>query len=520
VSGAPDVIVVGSGPAGVSAAWPLVLAGVRVLMVDGSRVDEPGSASRETWKLRFGDGYRGLELDSNVSPKLATPAAHDVRDGYEARLALDTRNFLAVGSLARGGLSRIWGALAEPFAADEFARFPFNADALAVSYSAVQRRIGVSGGADSDADALTSPAARKLYGRYRNRRTPRGFALHPACNAVLAEAHEGRAGCNRCGECLYGCARGAIYDSALEIPALRRFVNFSYAPDHFVRSLGDDAGRPFVEVETGGARSKIFARAVMLAAGCISTTALALRRVGHVARPVRLLSNPTAATAYVSPFLIGADRPQSAFSLGQLFFRLDTRRGRAAGVIYGADALPADLFAARLPFSRPFALRAAQALAPALLVATCYAPGALRRNELTVHLDGDQPRISIAGEQTDDGRAALTEALAVLRRNFLMLGVLPVPGSTSFLPPGADVHYAGTLPMGGDTPTSTTIFGEFPAARGVFVVDGASLPDLPATHPTLTIMANADRIGKEVVRRFRAGGFDHVSVSQATLSAS
>lgn len=508
MTAAPDVIVVGSGPAGVSAAWPLVLAGLRVLMLDASAPQDEAAPSRVPWKLRFGTDFQGLELDSDVSPKLATPQAHAARRNYDARLALETRGFFAVGSLGRGGLSRIWGALAEPFSRAECAQFPFPVEELERSWAAVQRRIGVSGGADADPADLASPAARKLLARHRARAAREGFALQPARNAVLSEANGDREACNRCGECLYGCPRGAIYDSALELPSLRRFVNFSYAPDHFVLRLGEEAGRPFVEVETSGARSRLSARKIVLAAGCIASTALALRRIGHVDRPVRLLSNPAAATAFLSPLLVGADRPREAFSLGQLFFRLDASAGHAAGVIYGADALPADLFAARLPFSRPYALRVAQALAPALLVATCYAPGRHSRNDLTLRIQGEGARISITGDQTQESRAALRDALSALRRNLLALGAAPVPGSTNILPPGADVHYAGTLPMGGQGPAATTLFGELPDAPDVHIADGASLPDLPATHPTLTIMANADRIGREIARCFKAGEID------------
>ena len=33
----PDVVIIGTGPAGVSAAYPLVEAGLQVLMIDGGR---------------------------------------------------------------------------------------------------------------------------------------------------------------------------------------------------------------------------------------------------------------------------------------------------------------------------------------------------------------------------------------------------------------------------------------------------------------------------------------------------
>ena len=61
-----DVVVVGSGPAGVSAAWPLAEAGLRVILLDAS---EPGAdtglapavhrADPDHWKTRFGRRPRG-----------------------------------------------------------------------------------------------------------------------------------------------------------------------------------------------------------------------------------------------------------------------------------------------------------------------------------------------------------------------------------------------------------------------------------------------------------------------------
>jgi choline dehydrogenase-like flavoprotein len=50
-------------------------------------------------------------------------------------------------------------------------------------------------------------------------------------------------------------------------------------------------------------------------------------------------------------------------------------------------------------------------------------------------------------------------------------------------------------------PGQTDAFGEVAGMPGVFAVDGASLPSLPAKSHTLTIMANADRIASHVATR-------------------
>lgn len=72
-----------------------------------------------------------------------------------------------------------------------------------------------------------------------------------------------------------------------------------------------------------------------------------------------------------------------------------------------------------------------------------------------------------------------------------------LPGS--FVPgaPGADLHYASTLPIS-RTPRihECRIDGEIAGLPGIYAIDGASLPLLPAKAHTMTIMANADRIAR------------------------
>jgi choline dehydrogenase-like flavoprotein len=60
--------------------------------------------------------------------------------------------------------------------------------------------------------------------------------------------------------------------------------------------------------------------------------------------------------------------------------------------------------------------------------------------------------------------------------------------------PGGDSHYAGTLAMG-DLLTRDC---EVAARPGVYVVDGAAFNRLPAKHCTLTLIANADRVGGRI----------------------
>ena len=507
-----DVIVIGSGPSGVSAAAALLEAGVRVLMLDASSSALGAAASQISIGARRREsGCPPMEVQaegnkSGVSPKLATPLAQSVLAGFAESLRLSGRDFMPVGSLAAGGLSQIWGAFAHPYKGRDLAGFPDHAG-FASSLSRTADRIGISAPNDRGDDTsahLTAPI-RRLLERHRARPRQETVSLSLATNAVLSHPKEDRKACNGCGLCLYGCARGAIYSSTFDLPALRRNPLFTYRPGHRVLALEGAYPDHKVVTRCVGAQRVFRARRVLLAAGTIASTSLAVRRLGLQNRRIKLLSNPVGGSALLVPSLIGRELPERSFALGQLSFRLalGTAQGVAAdmfGVLYGADALPLGPIADRLPFTRATSLRLARALAPALVLASGYLPGHFSDNQMAVEGGAESGRVVIDGTRTPEADALLRQGFTQLSRFARRRGAWMLPGATTLLPPGADAHLAGTFPMGGAGDLATSDFGEVRACEGLYIVDGASLPSLSAVHPTLTIMANADRIGRHVAR--------------------
>jgi len=79
------------------------------------------------------------------------------------------------------------------------------------------------------------------------------------------------------------------------------------------------------------------------------------------------------------------------------------------------------------------------------------------------------------------------------------MGAVLMPMSFTVGKPGADIHYAGTLPMHAKPRVGQTDnLGEVVGLPGVHVIDAACLPTLTEKSHTLTIMANADRIGRSI----------------------
>ena len=104
-----------------------------------------------------------------------------------------------------------------------------------------------------------------------------------------------------------------------------------------------------------------------------------------------------------------------------------------------------------------------------------------------------------AGALYDDLAEVLQATAKQLRSIFRRLGTVVLPGSFTLGAPGSDAHYAGTFPMRAEPrPLETDRFGMLHGHPGLYIVDGSVLSALPTKSHTLTIMANAARIGAHI----------------------
>lgn len=522
-----DVLIAGSGPSGVCAAWPLVDAGLKVAMVDGGGGLPPSAPSAswsslrsnpQRWQYFLGGEFDGLTNSEDLSPKFQAPLGRFVmRRADEIGPALKTDGFFATRSSTAGGLSTIWGALCSAFDHQDLTAFPIGEDDLHSAYRAIAGRIGLSGVDDAlggfhgrslplqEPVPLGAPL-KILADRYERLGGSPEVLIGRARNAVITQSKAERQACNQCGLCLLGCGKGSIYSSLQDLNSLKCKENFTYiigGPVLRFDKVG--LGKCGYRVHLRGGET-LFANKLILATGTINSTALLSSYLGSWNQPLRILSNPVASLAFWIPSLTGANFPEVSFALGQLTHRiaLDDAGSYATGVMYGALGVPLFALADRLPVTRQAALRISAALAPSLVLATVYLPGRYSQNELRVGIKGGAPEISIRGETLGAARSLLAKASAKLASALRRYGAYRVPGSLTYGVAGADAHLAGTVPMGGSGPLACSTECEVVGAPGVHIVDGAWLPDLPAKHYTFTLMANAHRVGAILASRLKS----------------
>lgn len=526
-----DAIVVGAGPAGLTAVRTLLEGGWRVCLLDAGERPAPLPPRMDLWVFRqnpchwrwfLGDRLESFRTPEQDSPKLRTPAAQAVLAGYSETLGIETEGFRVIGSLAPGGLSNVWGAGVACFDGADLSDWPVPADALQEAYITVARRIGVSGSAEDDlADYLglriplqpplpLDPPADVLYRRYqqhRRRVQAAGLILGRSRNAVLTEPMGRREACTRCGFCLYGCGYQAIYHAALELEDLRRHPGLTYVPGQWAERLdvGLEGPRLTTLDRRTGERHRWTASVILLACGTLATTRLVLDALGSFDRPVRLLSQPSMGFALWLPKCLAQPYLERFFGLAQLSFVVTSRAEGglpiAAGNLFLACAVPLWELTSRFPGPPIWGYRLLRDLVPSLLLGNALFAASLSDHTVTLGRDG---KLKVRGGYRPELSQRLRQVTRSLRRGFRYCGAWLLPGSVRLVTPGADVHYAGTLPhrrfprLG-----ETDVMGAVVGLEGVYAIDASVLPSLPAKAHTFTVMANAHRIATAVLQRYR-----------------
>jgi len=518
VSEPRPVVIVGTGPAGVSAALALRARGVPVHLLEAGTgaVTLPPAGNyldlrrhdAAQWRWQVGEGGESLRAPAQASPKLRVPGLRSIFEGFGERNRIDAApGFHLVGAMAPGGLSNAWGCGVARFDGEELGALQGVRDELLASYATVATRMGLSGASDDGLrdyfglDDWSGPALPldALHGHLwqRHRQRPGVLRLGRARVAVLGSARAGRSACDLSGLCLWGCPGRATWSAALDLEQLRRDPGVTLELDARVEQLrADGEGGWWLAVDGRAGLRQLRARRVLLATGTLATTRLAWAALAQPPAELRLQSNPMAAFLLALPRFLGAAR-EPAFGLAQLSFVIESgAAGPGFGNLFSTAGLPVSEFLQHLPLRRRAGLPLLRALLPATVVGNLFLPGALSSHRL--RLDGGG-RMRVEPGQAPGLEAALEGARTTLASGFRRLGGWMLPGS--FVPgaPGADLHYACTLPHATDpAPHQCHPDGQLAGLPGVHVIDGASLPVLPAKAHTLTLMANADRIARLV----------------------
>ena len=514
-----DVLIVGSGAAAVHAAKPILKAGRKVIMLEaGDKLSETPPegdilsliGNNKTFEKGFGGDVSKISGNRDTSPKLLTSMGREVATSAKLYSKIDLRNYKLYRSANLGGLAELWGASTTAFSNEEITRLGFPVHEMRKAYAEIADEIGVSGLSDElgkfhgdwfnlEQPTNLSPHLKHVLKRHKESLSSQEFALGVARNAVITSRTTLRQECNHCGLCLYGCSRKSIYSPTQTLQSLLDNPNFTLRTNtEVVDVVSKQEGGAFVK----GKNKKIYAaKIVILAAGTINSTVLTAKLLNINSVCVDLINNPASALAFLLPRFVGRGLQDAEFALAQLAYTMPTRSRNESvtGSFYSASTIPMQYFAREMPFTRKASLKISRYLSSGLILSNLFLPGSFSKNCFSLNFSNGN-KFSITGEWT---KTAIEESNFQKRRltKFMRsLGAYYIPKSFTLSTPGSDAHVAGTISINDSSSLTCTTNCELKGKRDIYVVDGSVISPLPAKHLTFTIMANARRVGRHVVK--------------------
>ncbi|MBI3694191.1 MAG: GMC family oxidoreductase, partial [Acidobacteria bacterium] len=292
-----DVIVVGGGAGGGTAAYVLTGLGLKVLLLDGGPKLEPGRDFR-THKMPYDMPFRGFgrpgDFDGlwKINEYTDQLYTHPRREPYAT---YPDHPFHWTRVRMVGGRTLVWGRASIRHGPLDFKTksrqgfgedWPIDYEDLAPYYDKVERLIGVNGSIENvfnAPDGIHLPPLKPRCGELLIRKGAAKLGIRVATTktAVLTAPHGGRPACHYCGECGRGCDVAARF-SSLEvlIPLLLKRKNFTLQTHAAVyQVLPDQNGRArgvsYIDTRTKK-DYEVEGRAVVLAASTVESCRILL----------------------------------------------------------------------------------------------------------------------------------------------------------------------------------------------------------------------------------------------------
>nr|WP_237212711.1 GMC oxidoreductase [Ruegeria lacuscaerulensis] len=502
-------MVIGSGPSGVSVATALLNRGRQVLMLDGGRrLEAPAQDGRDGLAAKDPDTWTAADVQGWQAPQFDTPPGQVRRFGSDFAMVPGAETLVSpdrIGlraSHATGGLSNLWGSAVLPNRAEDIADWPIGIEDLSPHYRAISEFLPISGRVDplqtlfpalsmQDRALLTpSPQAERML----------VYLDHHKTRLAKLGAHAGAArlavgtGCRYCGQCLHGCPWGLIYASGQTLDALRRNPAFDYRTG-LVRRFEEHADHVTVTLDDG---EPLHADRIFVAAGVLETARLMLASSPGPAARLQLQDSQH----FFLPSLHrwrARRRPDRRpyHTLPQIFIELDDpdisphlvhAQVYTWNEFYAHDLISS--YGSKLPGSAPLW----RMLARRLIVAQAFLHSAhSARIDLTLAPDG---RLVPTVQSNDETEQVMARATARMAQVLKLAGLTPLSFALRPGDVGSSFHVGGSVPMA-QAPGAgqSDILGRPHGLSRVHLVDASSLPNIPATTITFSVMANAHRVG-------------------------
>jgi choline dehydrogenase-like flavoprotein len=354
----------------------------------------------------------------------------------------------------------------------------------------------------------SSPQAKALLAdmsKHRDSLRSAGIHFGTSRLAVEPQGGDGRPGCAYCGLCMYGCPYELIYSTDVTLQKLLKDKNFTYVKNVLVAQVQEKNGAATVigSDRLTGAPLRYEGDRVCLAAGPLATTRILLESMQAYNQPIEMCDSQIFLAPLLRYWKAGRASSHSLHTLSQLFIEI-----LDSAIVPYTSQLQVytynDLYVGAMkhmlgPLYPLFKFPLGEVLDRMLVlfgyIHSDYSPK--MRIVLDRPSDGNRGllHLSVAPREVNT-RAIIRRVLKKMWRNRKYLRGIPLTPMLNVTPTGRSFHSGGTFPMSANpTGFQSDTLGRPHGFSRVHAVDSTIFPSIPATTITLTIMANAHRIG-------------------------
>jgi hypothetical protein len=356
---------------------------------------------------------------------------------------------------------------------------------------------------------LTAADERLLqtYQRRKPKLAKLGVKLGVARLAVVTEPSRSDA-CDYLDRCLWGCPKGSIYNPRVStLKECEAYRGFRYVRGRLVLSLLSSDGRVtrvrYLDIATDEIREEP-CDAVFLAAGALETGAIFLRTLKAARPEVAAQTEGLMDTTVVRiPFVqlrgVGQPTATRSFQFNRLIVGMVTETALWPRYLHGELLHLAGLLyyplIERMPFDSRLSKKLFFAVRSALGAATFFFPDKVTpgNHQAIADHSGRWEKIQLRYRETEAKEQYIRESVSRARSALRRLGCVPRGPVRS--PPGAGIHYAGTVPMG-DGLKRCDPTGRSNLFSNLYIADGAAFPSLPSKSITMSLAAHATRVAR------------------------
>ena len=514
--------VVGSGPAGIACAQALIAEGASVTILDAGLTLEPereairaamASRNKVDWTDTERTAFAAVAATNGMVPMKLTYGSD-----YPYRLSsgstpLTPSEPCLRGSYAQGGLSNVWGGAILPYRDQDIAGWPVSSQEMALAYREIMKTLPLTARYDELAttwplytdrySALTcSSQAKLLLQSLEANRTKlynQNIRFGGSRLAVAALAASNGHPCNLCGECLNGCPRDLIYTARHALERLMGNGAIGYISGVTVKRVEETSdGVRIFAVDKQGERCFIGAR-VFIAAGVLNTTEIMLRSFDLQQIEIK------DSQYFIFPLFLwrGAKNvvTERLHTLAQLFIEIDDSDISQYGVhlqVYSYNDFISATLKQKLGWLYRFFPK--KWFLNHMMVVQGYLHSA-DSGTIEVRLDSNNSGDLLVVNPIPkiESRDKVLRVLRKIKKMARLMRALPMGALLQMTDPGRGFHAGGSFPMA-VTPKQgqTDKLGRPLGMTRIHLVDASIFPDIAATTITLTVMANAWRIGHYV----------------------